>query len=84
MTYIDAKEYLHIAENAYNIEAYKEAAEIVEKVALAMAFDTVMPANRRDEIIESVKSQIARFQFCPVECYWEDISGLSDLFRDKN
>ena len=28
-TYQDAMEFLHIAENAFNVEAYKESAEIV-------------------------------------------------------
>jgi hypothetical protein len=83
MTYTDAKEYLHIAENAYRIEAYTEAAEIVSKVARAVAFDTDMIEIQRDEIVKIVKSQIARFQFCPDECCWEDVSELSNLFRDE-
>jgi hypothetical protein len=81
MTYTDAKEYLHIAENAYGVEAYAEAAEIVAKVARAVAFDTAMPKIQRDEIVNNVKSQIARFQFCPDEGCWEVVSELSDLFR---
>jgi methionine aminopeptidase len=83
MTYTDAKEYLRIAENAYNIDAYTEAAEIVAKVAQAVAFDTDMPKIQRDEIAQSVKSQIARFQFCPDECCWEVVSELSNLFKDE-
>lgn len=82
MTYTDAKDYLRIADNAYNIGAYNEAAEIVEKVSYAIAYDTEMPSSEREEIIEAVKSQIGRFQFCPDECCWEDVSGLNDLFRD--
>jgi hypothetical protein len=83
MTYTDAKEYLRIAENAYNIEAYTEATEMVAKVARAVAFDTDMPKIQRNEIIQSVKSQIARFQFCPDECCWEDVSELSNLFQNE-
>ena len=33
MTYQDALDYLRIAENAYNVQAYSESAEIVEKLA---------------------------------------------------
>lgn len=83
MTYTDAKDYLRIADNAYNIEAYSEAAEIVEKVAYAIAYDNEMPSQKREEIIHAVKEQIARFQFCPDECLWEDTSSLSDLFRNR-
>ncbi len=83
MTYTDAKEYLRIAENAYSIESYAKAAEIVEKVARAVAFDSDMSEDQRYEIIGSVKSQIARFQFCPDECCWEDMNGLYDLFRNE-
>lgn len=83
MTYTDAKEYLHIAENAYSIEAFTEAAEIIEKVARAVAFDTNMSDIQRDEIIKTIKYQIARFQFCPDECCWEYVSGLFDLFREE-
>ncbi len=83
MTYSDAKEYLHIAENAYSIEAYNEAAEIVDKVARSIAFDTDMPEFQRTEIIERVKSLIARFKFCPDECCWEDVCGLYDLFQNE-
>jgi hypothetical protein len=50
-------------------------------VARAVAFDTAMPKIQRDEIIDNVKSQIARFQFCPDEGCWEVVSELSDLFR---
>lgn len=82
MTYTDAKEYLRIAENAYNIEAFSEAAEIVEKVAYAIAYDKDMLPQQREEIIHAVKEQIARFQFCPDECCWEETSSLSDLFRN--
>lgn len=34
MTYQDAKEYLCIADNALNVEAYTEAVEIVGKTCL--------------------------------------------------
>ncbi len=79
MTYTDAKEYLHIAENAYNMGAYSEAAEIVKKIARAVALDTDMPETQRAEIVEGTKTLIARFQFCSDECCCEDVSGLSDL-----
>lgn len=83
MTYKDAKEYLRIADNAYRVEAYSEAVEIVEKVAYAVAFDKDMPLTQRDEIVHEVKEQIARFQFCPDECCWEMTGALGDLFRNR-
>ncbi len=83
MTYKDAKEYLRIADNAYRVEAYSEAADIVEKVAYGVASDTDMPSAQRDEIVREVKELIARFQFCPDECCWETTCGLADLFRNR-
>lgn len=82
MTYTDAKKYLHIAENAYDLGAYSEAAEIAENVARAVAFDKDMPGFEHDDIVKGVKSLMARFQFCPDECLWEDMSSLSDLFHN--
>ena len=83
MTYIEAKEYLRIANNAYNVEAYNAAADIVEKIAKEVAFDNVMSKLQHEEILNGLKSLIARFQFCPDECCWENISSLSDLFISK-
>lgn len=82
MKYEDAIEYLRIAENAFNIGAFSEAAQIVEKISYAIAYNTDMPSQQRDELIHKVKGLIARFQFCPDECCWEETSSLSDLFRD--
>lgn len=84
MTYPDAKEYLRIADNAYNAEAYTEAAEILEKVVHAVAFDRELSSSRNrdlssaqyEEIAAEVRRQIARFHFCPDEPSWEDVSSL--------
>ena len=70
MTYQDALDYLRIAENAYNVQAYSESAEIVEKLAYFAV-----------EITEAVKQAIGRFTFCPDEYIWEKTCGLIDLFR---
>ena len=40
MTYQDALDYLRIAENAYNVQAYSESAEIVEKLAYYWSCET--------------------------------------------
>lgn len=81
MTYQDALDYLRIAENAYNGQAYSESAEIVEKLAyFAVSRDNGLSPQQRIEIIESVKHAISRFTFCPDECIWEETCGLIDLF----
>lgn len=83
MTYEDAKEYLHIAENAYNVGAYSESADIVRQLAyFAVAKEgSPLTVEQRDEIIEQVKKAVSRFTFCPDECIWEDTCGLMDLFQ---
>lgn len=81
MTYQDALDYLRIAENAYNVQAYSESAEIVEKLAyFAVSRDNGLSPQQRIEITESVKRAISRFTFCPDECIWEETCGLIDLF----
>lgn len=37
MTYKDVKDFLHIAENAYNVGAYYESAMIVQRMAYLIA-----------------------------------------------
>lgn len=83
MTFEDAKHFLHIADNAYNVEAYSQAAEILEKVAYTVAYESEMHSLQRDEITDIVKRQIGRFQFCPDESCWEKVSELSGLFRNN-
>jgi hypothetical protein len=82
MTFEDAKQFLHIADNAYNVEAYSQAAEILEKVAYAVAYKSEMNPSQRKEISDIVKKQLGRFQFCPDECSWENVSGLTDLLKE--
>ena len=82
MTCTDAKEYLHIAKNAYELEAFTEALEILYKVAHWVAYDDEMTESIRQEIINETKSQLSRFQFCPDEACWEESCGIYDLFRD--
>ena len=79
MTYQDALDYLRIAENAYNVQAYSESAEIVEKLAYFAA--DIENGQQRVEINEAVNRAIGRFTFCPDEYIWEQTCGLIDLFR---
>lgn len=82
MTYQDALDYLHIAENAYNAEAYDESAEIVRNLAyFVIRKDNGLSNQQREEIAEAVKRAIGRFTYCPDEAIWEDMCGLEDLFR---
>lgn len=82
MTYTDASEYLRIAANAYRVEAYGEAADILGIVAPAVAFDRDMAPGQRNRLIAELRIQTGRFQFCPDECAWESVSALNDLFRE--
>lgn len=83
MNYQDAKEYLRIAENAFNVQAYDESAEIVEKVARYIAYEgDNLTAAQKAELTETVQRAIGRFTFCPDECLWEETCALMDLFRD--
>ena len=81
MNYLDAKDYLRIADNAYNAQAYNECAQILKKVAQAIAFDLEALPDQRKELTDLVCAQINRFQFCPDEALWETVTGLNDLFR---
>lgn len=82
MTNQDALDYLRIAENAYNVQAYSESAEIVEKLAyFAIDRENGLSPQQRVEITEAVKQAIGRFTFCPDEYIWEKTCGLIDLFR---
>lgn len=82
MTFDDAKEYLHIAENAFNAGAYQESAQIVTRLAYFAADDSNgLTCSERRELTDGVKRAIGRFTECPDECTWEDMCGLEDLFR---
>lgn len=81
MTYEDAKEYLRIADNAYNAEAYTESAGIIEKVVHGVASHSDMEESRHEEIVAGLRQLIARFHYCPDEVCWETVSSLSDFFR---
>lgn len=78
--YDDALEYLKIADKAFNVGAYTEAAEIIQNIAYYAAGDNKLPPDKRTDLIERVKKAIGRFTFCPDECEWENICGLMDLF----
>lgn len=83
MNYEDAMEYLRIAENAFDVQAYEEAAEITEKVAHYAAYGCEeLSPEQKTALVDAVQRAIGRFTFCPDECLWEEISALSDLFRD--
>ncbi|MGM9705153.1 MAG: hypothetical protein ACI3YB_04085 [Prevotella sp.] len=82
MTYQDALDFLHIAENAYEAEAYSESAEIVRKIAcFVIDKRNGLSGQQRAELTEAVKRSIGRFTFCPDEALWEDTCGLIDLFE---
>lgn len=82
MTFDDAKEYLHIAENAFNAGAYQESAQIVTRLAyFVIADDNSLTFSERRELTDGVKRAIGRFTESPDECTWEDMCGLGDLFR---
>lgn len=81
--YQDAKGYLRIAENAFNAQAYKESAEIVENVARYVAYHSKnLTTAQRSELTKETQKAISLFTFCPDECLWEEISALMDLFED--
>lgn len=82
MTYKDAKDFLYIAENAYNIGAFAESAEIVRNLAFfVIDKGNGLSAEERQTLTEEVKRAIGRFTNCPDEAIWEDTCGLIDLFR---
>lgn len=82
MTFDDAKEYLHIAENAFNAGAYQESAQIVTRLAyFVIADDNSLTADEKARLTAAVKLAIGRFTDCPDECIWEDMCGLGDLFK---
>lgn len=81
--YQDAKDYLHIAENAFNAQAYQESAEIVENVARYVAYQgKSLTTAQRAELTKETQKAIGLFTFCPDECLWEETSALMDLFED--
>ena len=83
MDYKDAIEYLRIAENAYNAEAFSESAEILEKVARYIAYDSEnLSSEQRKELTDKTMAGIGRFHWCPDEALWEEVSALSDFFRE--
>lgn len=76
-------DFLRIAENAFNAGAYQESADIVEKVACYAAYSSDnLPAEQKETLTKEAQRAIALFTFCPDECLWEEISALSDMFRD--
>ncbi len=82
MTYQDAQDFLHIAENAYNVGAYTESAEIVTKlVYFVIDRHNGLSAQQRANLAEAVKRSIGRFTYCPDEAIWEDTCALIDLFN---
>lgn len=82
MTYQDAKEYLRIADNALNVEAYTEAVEIVEKLTFfTINKDNGLNPAQNAEITDDVKKMIGRFTYANSEWAWEQTSGLLDLFE---
>ncbi len=82
MNYTDAKEFLRIADMAYDAGDYQNAADIVERVARFAAYDSSdLTQNELYDLTRAVKHSIARFTDCPDEAIWEEASALIDLFR---
>lgn len=82
-TYQDAMDFLHIADNAFDAQAYDESAEIVQKVARYAAYESKgLSREQQATLTEAVQRLIGRFTFCPDECLWEEVSALSDMFPD--
>lgn len=82
MTYKDAQDFLHIAENAYNAGEYTESAEIVRNLAFfVIDKGNALSATQRGTLTEEVKRAIGRFTNCTDEAIWEDTCGLIDLFN---
>lgn len=82
MTYEDAKDFLHIAENAFQVGAYTESAQIVQRLAyFAINSENGLTSEQNEEIRKGVILAIGRFTDCPDESIWEDTCGLIDLFR---
>lgn len=82
MNYTDAKEFLRIADMAYDAGDYQNAADIVERVARFAAYDgDSMTEAQLNDLTREVKLSIARFTDCPDEAIWEEASALIDLFR---
>lgn len=82
MNYTDAKEFLRIADMAYDAGDYQNAADIVERVARFAAYDSSnLTQNELYELTRAVKHSIARFTDCPDEAIWEEASALGDMFR---
>lgn len=82
MNYTDAKEFLRIADMAYDAGDYQNAADIVERVARFAAYDcSNLTQNELYDLTRAVKHSIARFTDCPDEAVWEEASALGDMFR---
>ena len=82
MNYTDAKEFLRIADMAYDAGDYQNATDIVERVARFAAYDSSdLTQNELYDLTRAVKHSIARFTDCPDEAIWEEASALIDLFR---
>ena len=82
MNYTDAKEFLRIADMAYDTGDYQNAADIVERVARFAAYDSSgLTQNELYDLTRAVKHSIARFTDCPDEAIWEEASALGDMFR---
>lgn len=82
MNYTDAKEFLRIADMAYDAGDYQNAADIVERVARFAAYDSRgLTQNELYDLTRAVKHSIARFTDCPDEAIWEEASALGDMFR---
>ncbi len=81
MNYTDAKEFLRIADMAYNAGDYRNSADITERIARCAAYDTALDESERADLTKEVMLMIGRFSDCPDEAVWEEACALSDMFR---
>lgn len=81
MTYDDAQQFMHIAENAYRVGAYTEALEVLTRLAHYVKRGEGMTPEQCTTLTRRVRNSIAEFSTCPDECAWEMACELTSLFE---
>lgn len=84
--YNDALQNLHIAEMAYRLGEYGDAADMFRDIAFFVISDqakAILTPEQHQEIYKRTKNGLAEFSQCPDEALWEEMSQLcSDIFQD--
>lgn len=81
MTYDDALQFMHIAENAYRVEAYTEALDILTRLVHYVRRGEGMTPEQRETLTRRVRGAVAEFSSCPDECAWEMACELTPLLQ---